>query len=179
MATCFGFICVVQCHAEMLVVLWQRCSSLSMVCDQNWGTHFLSKAAWWVWIRYWGISQHKVFVCVSAVLSWFCFMQCKHKAAWISGTVVLRWRDVAHGCVTDFTRNNTGSFLKKCISILCTGTFLRQVPPCYCIVLGKGWEEVYFCLNNLLVVRTIKLWKAKYCCFFQSEYTFIMSLQVL
>lgn len=37
------------------------------------------------------------------------------KAAGISGTVVLGWRDVAHLCVTDFTRNNSGSFLKKAL----------------------------------------------------------------
>lgn len=80
MPACCGFTCVVQCHVEILIVLWQWYSSLSMVCCQNWGTHFLSKAAWWAWMRYWGNSQHKkVLVCISEVLSWFCSMQYKHK----------------------------------------------------------------------------------------------------
>lgn len=54
-------------------------------------------------------------MCVSEVL-FHGFALCSanmSKAAWISGTLVLGWRDVAHPCVTDFTRNNSGSFLKN------------------------------------------------------------------
>lgn len=82
--------------------------------EPGWGTKIICniKEFMWMYLKYF---HGSALCCVNI-----------SKATWVSSTVVLGWKDIACG-VTDFTRRNTGSFLKKSIRIWCAGIFFKQV----------------------------------------------------